>query len=217
MKFQKHFTLIELLVVIAIIAILASMLLPALNAARGKAKSTACANNLKQVGLALFFYSEDYNEWLLPTKTPYMCYWTRTVNLRSWYELLGNYGPNSELDYGIVCARTPYRKTNIRCPSESTGESVTYAMNFKLGGHMGYPNSYPAHKLVQIKKTTQTLWLMDNKPSSFTHSVGTQAINKILEIDYRHSALANILYVDGHVKEKRISELGDDSILEEGY
>lgn len=62
-KRQRNFTLTELLIVIAVIAILAGMLLPALNSARSKAHAISCLSNLKQIGLIMNQYADAFNEY----------------------------------------------------------------------------------------------------------------------------------------------------------
>jgi prepilin-type N-terminal cleavage/methylation domain-containing protein len=119
MKIKNHFTLIELLVVIAIIAILASMLLPALNQAREKAKSIACVNNEKQITLALFNYAQDYDGYLPPGYSMNYPYALRYGATPGAAALVNNgYLPGTTSDYTI-----------LNCPANlppTSGYATTY-------------------------------------------------------------------------------------------
>ena len=120
---RKSFTLIELLIVIAIIAILAGLLLPALNSARGKARTISCGNSIRSLGMAAVQYASTYDEYWVP------------YNLKGYTKWFGNSGfgdilnfPRMNLFTAIKCFRQTVRSIPAipagRCSTKQAMSSV---------------------------------------------------------------------------------------------
>lgn len=207
---RSAFTLIELLVVIAIIAILASMLFPSFARAREMARRTACISNMKQIGLGIMQYTQDYDE-RLPNSvdgTPgqgkeggWMFYSSFPGN-----DTAGSFQPARGSIY-------PYVKSVqiFVCPSDSVGQNSgdSYAANACNFSNTGNADNLRAGKsMVAFDDSTQWMMLTEESADNSNRSSTDDAYLTLTNnISPRHMDGASVLFMDGHAKWQRTNRM----------
>ena len=198
------FTLIELLVVIAIIAILAAILLPALNSARERGRSASCLNNFKQLGTATVQYLQDNEEWYFLAAMGGGTHWSWGNSTGALTPYLGNDkcfilgGYNEGKTSNFVCPSMP-------APENSNDSTRSWALNI----HFGLSQS--AIKSSQVIKPSVTLLFGETEGKAERIYVDYNV--KPTEGPYstylagRHNNATNLLHCDGHVSTRTIASL----------
>lgn len=205
---NRSFTLVEMLVIIALIAILAALLMPALQSSYETSKSVACVNQFSQIGNGLFMYAGDYNQYLPIAHTVSNATWKWPV-----IEPTG-YRKNSQVNWTNRLAPAYFNQTEmLKCPAAAQEElsdmgdgwKSNYTYNAYLGwidgsgGDVAKPNG-GMKRITTCRKPTAASLVVDGQNKTRYTTAFMRSLSRPVA---RHNDQWNVLFADGHVEADR--------------
>jgi len=207
------------LVVIGVIAILAALLLPALNGARDKAHTITCASNLKQIGQATLSYASDYLGWEPKSDSTANGLFNYPAEKGCLADYLGvpqNYiWPSPDVNVAPPISRCPKGgRDGTTTPSRPSGASISSNFSYFLNAYLGarqHPTLDLDQNIFKVPNPSGRLLAADSGIDNWQNTTNMYGISGRVDMALRHNKGANVVFVDDHIEWRSFYQIPPDN------
>ena len=205
------FTLIELLVVIAMLAVLISLLVPALSSARETARQSVCLSNLRSIMLGVQIYTQKHNDWLPVAEPPLREF----PDAQHWFtnaDLMCQVGVEVRTGQDGRLEGPPQSRSILTCPSHAEPDrwrdrtQLHYALSYAANGTWGLggrPDHLEQRRMIEFVPTSDAMAFADACGLDVAPGIVLYKGCPAGNFDFRHRGRVNVAFLDGHVEPVR--------------